>query len=70
MNEPNFDQISILFPLPGDRRALVTEARRQLEARGCYISDEVFELVVAQQQVTRLSAAAPLLDRQDPIDNG
>lgn len=48
-NEPNFDRISVLFPLPGDRRALVAEARQQLESRGCYISDDVFELVVARQ---------------------
>lgn len=45
-NEPNFCHIASLFPLPGDRRALVIEARSRLQARGYFISDGVFESVV------------------------
>ena len=45
-NEPNFDDISRLYPLPGDRQRTYTEARMRLGDRGCYVYDHVFNATV------------------------
>ena len=46
-NEPDFDKIAELFPLPADRKALMTEARKKLEERGFVIFDNVFHVVLS-----------------------
>lgn len=45
VNEPNFIEISRLYPLPGEKIALVEEARSQLSAKGILISENIFQEV-------------------------
>lgn len=42
-NEPDFYAISGLFPLPGDRKGIIEEARAALASRGIQIDDQIVE---------------------------
>ena len=45
-NEPDFDLINRLYPLPGEHQlSVVTEARSKLNAKGLVVSDSVFDAV-------------------------
>lgn len=57
-NEPNFQEIARLYPLQNDRRALYTEARERLFARGFIIYDYVFEAVL-QRRISLDAASSP-----------